>query len=144
MEVPTSPWLLAFSVFIFFSLALVKRCSELVTLQQRGREATHGRDYRTTDLIVLCPLGVGSALSAVVVFGLFINADETQGRYASPQGLWLVAIGLIYWLARLWIKTSRGEMHDDPLMFAVRDFGSRITILAMIVATLAAHFLTLE
>jgi hypothetical protein len=51
---------------------------------------------------------------------------------------------LIYWLARLWIKTSRGEMHDDPLVFAVRDFGSRITILAMIVATLAAHFLTLE
>ncbi len=144
VEVPTSPWLLAFSVFIFFSLALVKRCSELVTLQQRGREATHGRDYRTTDLIVLCPLGVGSALSAVVVFGLFINADETQGRYASPQGLWLVAIGLIYWLARLWIKTLAGEMHDDPLVFAVRDFGSRITILAMIVATLAAHFLTLE
>ena len=144
MEIPTSSWLLAFSVFIFFSLALVKRCSELVTLQQRDREATHGRDYRTTDLVVLWPLGVGSALSAVVVFGLFVNTAETQVRYASPQGLWLVAIGLVYWLARLWIKTARGEMHDDPLVFAVRDFGSRITILAMIVVTLAAHFLALE
>lgn len=142
--VPTSSWLLAFSVFIFFSLALVKRCSELVSLQQRGQAATHGRDYRTTDLAVLWPLGVGSALSAVVVFGLFISAAETQIRYASPQGLWLVAIGLIYWLARLWIKTARGEMYDDPLVFAIRDFGSRITILAMIAATLAAHFLTLE
>ena len=89
-------------------------------------------------------MGVGSALSAVVVFGLFISAAETQVRYASPERLWLVAIGLIYWLARLWIKTSRGEMHDDPLVFAVRDFGSRITIIAMIMATLAAHFFALE
>ncbi|AMK78594.1 MULTISPECIES: UbiA family prenyltransferase [Methylomonas] len=144
VEVPTSSWLLAFSVFIFFSLALVKRCSELVSLQQSGKEATRGRDYRTSDLVVLWPLGVGSALSAVVVFGLFISATETQVRYANSQGLWLVAIGLIYWLARLWIKTSRGEMHDDPLVFAIRDFGSRITIIAMIMATLAAHFLVLE
>lgn len=144
VEVPTSSWLLAFSVFIFFSLALVKRCSELVSLQQSGKDSTHGRDYRNSDLVVLWPLGVGSSLSAVVVFGLFISAAETQVRYATPQGLWLVAIGLIYWLARLWIKTSRGEMHDDPLVFAVRDFGSRITIIAMIMATLAAHFFALE
>ena len=94
--VSTSFWLLAFSVFIFFSLALVKRCSELMTLQQRGLEATHGRDYRTTDLVVLWPLGVGSALSGVVVFGLFISSAETQLHYATPQGLWLVACG--YWL----------------------------------------------
>jgi len=144
MDIPASSWLLAFSVFIFFSLALVKRCSELVTLQQRGQQVTHGRDYRTSDLVVLWPLGVGAALSAIVVFGLFISAPETQARYATPQGLWLVAIGLIYWLARLWIKTARGEMHDDPLVFAIRDFGSRLTILAMIAITLAAHFITLD
>lgn len=59
-------------------------------------------------------------------------------------GLWLVAIGLIYWLARLWIKTARGEMHDDPLVFAIRDFGSCITIMLMITATLAAHFFALK
>lgn len=144
VAVPISSWLLAFSVFIFLSLALVKRCSELISLQQRGKEATHGRDYRTTDLAVLWPLGVGSALSAVVIFGLFISAAETQGRYATPQGLWLVAIGLIYWLARLWIKTSRGEMHDDPLVFAIRNFGSRVTIFAMITVAIAAHFYILE
>lgn len=144
MDIPASSWLLAFSVFIFFSLALVKRCSELVTLQQRGQQVTHGRDYRTSDLVVLWPLGVGAALSAIVVFGLFISAPETQARYATPQGLWLVAIGLIYWLARLWIKTARGEMHDDPLVFAIRDFGSRLAILAMIAITLVAHFITLD
>lgn len=143
VSVPCSSWLLAFSVFIFFSLALVKRCSELITTQQAGETATLGRDYRVTDLTVLWPLGVGSALSAVVVFGLFITATETQARYQSPQILWLTAVGLIYWLARLWIKTARGEMHDDPLVFAVRDFGSRVTITAMIGAVLTAHFLTL-
>ncbi|CAH1904786.1 4-hydroxybenzoate polyprenyltransferase [Candidatus Nitrotoga sp. HW29] len=141
ISVPTSSWLLAFSVFIFFSLALVKRCSELVSLGQAGREAARGRDYRVTDLIVLWPLGIGAALCAVVVFGLFISAAETQARYGSAQLLWFVAIGLIYWLARLWIKTARGEMHDDPLVFALKDSGSRMTILAMLLATLVAHFI---
>lgn len=139
-----STWLLAFSVLMFFSLALVKRCSELVSLEQTGKEATRGRDYRVTDLKILWPLGVGAALSAVVVLGLFINTPETQARYATPSLLWLVAIGMIYWLTRLWIKTARGEMHDDPIIYAVKDHGSRITILGMILTMLAAHFLTLR
>ncbi|MGH8584604.1 MAG: UbiA family prenyltransferase [Gammaproteobacteria bacterium] len=140
--VPSS-WLLAFSVFIFLSLALVKRCSELVALQHLGVDTTSGRDYRVSDLVVLWPLGIGSALCAVVVFGLFISAAETQARYASPRLLWLVAVGFIYWLSRLWIKTVRGEMHDDPVVFAMRDRGSRITIWAMLATTLAAHFIPL-
>ena len=140
--IATSSWLLAFSVFMFFSLALVKRCSELVSLEHAGAKAIRGRDYRVTDLVVLWPLGVGAALSAVVVFGLFINAPETQVRYASPQLLWLVAIGLIYWLARLWIKTSRGEMHDDPVIYAIKDRGSRVTVLAMVGTMLVAHFIS--
>jgi 4-hydroxybenzoate polyprenyltransferase len=142
--IATSSWLLAFSVFMFLSLALVKRCSELVLLKQRDTTATRGRDYRVTDLVVLWPLGVGAALSSVVVFGLFINAPETQVRYATPQLLWLVAIGLIYWLARLWIKTSRGEMHDDPVIYAITDKGSRLTVLAMVGIMLAAHFFKLS
>ncbi len=141
--IATSSWLLAFSVFMFLSLALVKRCAELVSLGESGAAATRGRDYRVTDLVVLWPLGVGAALSAVVVFGLFISAPETQGRYGTPQLLWLVAIGLIYWLARLWVKTSRGEMHDDPVVYAIKDRGSRVTLFAMIAVMLAAHFLTL-
>jgi 4-hydroxybenzoate polyprenyltransferase/phosphoserine phosphatase len=141
--VATSSWLFAFSVFIFFSLALLKRCSELVALGSAGHQVTIGRDYRVTDLVVLWPLGVGAALCAVVVFGFFISAPETQSRYATPQLLWLVAAGLIYWLARLWIKTARGEMDDDPIVFAVRDFGSRVTVAAMIGVTLFAHVVNL-
>lgn len=142
--ISTSSWLLAFSAFMFLSLALVKRCSELVSLELLGKEITRGRDYRVTDLVVLWPLGMGAALSAVVVFGLFISAPDTQARYATPALLWLVAIGLIYWLARLWIKTSRGEMHDDPLIYAIRDHGSRMTVLAMVITVLIGHFLVLD
>jgi len=142
--VATSTWLLAFSVFMFLSLALVKRCAELVSLKERGLQSTPGRDYRVGDLVVLWPLGVGAALSAVVVFGLFISAPDTQARYGTPHLLWLVAIGLIYWLARLWIKTSRGEMDDDPVVYAINNRGSRITVLVMVAVTVAAHFLSLE
>lgn len=141
--VATSSWLLAFSVFIFLSLALVKRCAELVSLAKSGQEKAHGRDYRVTDLTVLWPLGVGTALSAVVVFGLFISSPETQTRYATPHLLWLVAIGLVYWLGRLWIKTSRGEMHDDPVVYAIKDHASRITVALMLFVVLTAHFFTL-
>ena len=144
IDVPTSSWLFAFSVFIFLSLALVKRCAELVSLEQNGMTATRGRDYRVTDLTVLWPLGVGAALSSVVVFGLFIHAPETQNLYHTPHLLWLATIGLIYWLARLWVKTSRGEMHDDPVIYAARDRGSRITIICIVTVILAAHFLTVD
>lgn len=137
--VPTSPWLLAFSVFVFSSLALVKRCAELVSLQEDGQTATRGRDYRVSDQQVLTPLGVATAAAAVVVFGLYLSSAEVQAQYASPPLLWLVALGLIYWLGRLWIKTQRGEMHDDPLVFALRDHGSRVTIAAMIFIVLLAQ-----
>lgn len=139
--VETSAWLLAFSVFVFLSLALVKRCSELIALRQAGQEAARGRDYRVSDVDVLWPLGIGSALSSVVVFGLFINTPQTLERYRHPELLWAVAFGLIYWLSRLWIKTSRGEMHDDPIVYALKDRGSRVTVAFMVCAALLAHFL---
>lgn len=138
--IPASSWLLAFSAFIFLSLALVKRCAELVSLEQSGQKEAPGRDYRVGDLAVLWPLGVGAALSAVVVFGLFISAEETRQRYATPELLWLVALGLVYWLARLWIKTSRGRMDDDPLVYAIEDSGSLMAVSFMIAVTLVAHF----
>jgi 4-hydroxybenzoate polyprenyltransferase/phosphoserine phosphatase len=136
-----TPWLLAFSVFLFFSLALVKRCAELVALGRAGASGAKGRDYQVSDLAVLWPLGVGAGLCAVVVFGLYIGSSDAQSQYRNAAGLWLAGVGLIYWVARLWVKTARGEMHDDPIVFALRDFGSRVTILTMLGLVLAAHFL---
>lgn len=141
--VEASSWLLVFSVFIFLSLALVKRCAELTSLQQKGETAARGRDYRVSDLTVLWPMGIGAALSSVIVFGLFISAPHTQARYATPELLWLVEMGLIYWLGRLWIKTSRNEMHDDPVVYAMRDGASRITVALMLAVVLFAHAIAL-
>ncbi|MGZ5056284.1 MAG: UbiA family prenyltransferase [Methylobacter sp.] len=136
-----SSWLLAFSMFIFLSLALVKRCSELVVLKKAGKEAAHGRDYRVSDLMVLWPTGVSATISSLVVFGLFINSQETQAHYSSPIVLWLTTLLLSYWLGRLWIKTARGEMHDDPIVYAIVDRGSRTTVIAIVCSMLLARFL---
>ncbi len=138
--VAISSWLLAFSAFIFFGLALVKRCAELVALESAGRTGADGRDYNVQDLKVLWPLGIGASLCSVVVFGLFISSPEVASRYASPHLIWIAALGLMYWLSRLWIKTGRGEMHDDPLVYALRDRASRLTVLAMTLVTLVAYF----
>lgn len=136
----TSSWLLAFSLFLFLSLALVKRCAELQLLQARGQASAHGRDYRVVDLAVLWPMGLASALCAVVVLGLFINAPETRERYASPDLLWGLVALMIYWLGRLWIKTARGEMDDDPVLYALKDRGSRAVVVAMVGVALCAYF----
>ena len=143
VDVPTSRWLMAFSVFIFFSLALIKRCSELVTMEKQGRTSARGRDYRVTDLVVLWPTGVAAGLASVVVFWLFINAPEVQQRYASPELLWVIGFALIYWLSRLWIKTARGLMHDDPLVYALVDPVSRYTVVGMVAVAVAARFVSL-
>lgn len=140
LAISMSPWLLAFSAAVFFSLALVKRCSELVLMERQGRSGASGRDYQVQDLSVLVSLGTASAVSAVVIFGLFISQPTTVARYAQPDLLWLAALALAYWLSRLWIKTTRGEMHDDPLVYALVDRGCRITLLFIAAVTLVARF----
>ncbi|MBR8037528.1 UbiA family prenyltransferase [Burkholderia cenocepacia] len=140
-EIMVSRWLLAFSVFAFLSLALVKRCSELVFLRQSDKNTTVGRDYRVSDLEVLWPFGIGASLAAVVVFGLFINAPETVARYTVPHLLWFVQIGLIYLFGRLWIATVRGVMHDDPIVHILENRGSFSMLCIMVAIVLAAHFL---
>jgi 4-hydroxybenzoate polyprenyltransferase/phosphoserine phosphatase len=140
VAIEVTPWLFAFSVFTFFSLALVKRCAELVLLESAGRTESHGRDYRTGDLVVLWPLGIATSLCAVVVFGLYVATPATEARYANVEWLWLLAPALLYWFARLWIKTVRGEMHDDPIVFAVRDRASRLVVAGMVLLVALAHW----
>ncbi|WP_175954124.1 UbiA family prenyltransferase [Burkholderia sp. BCC0405] len=140
-EIMVSRWLLAFSVLAFLSLALVKRCSELVSLRQSDKRTSAGRDYRVSDLEVLWPFGIGASLAAVVVFGLFISAPETAERYTVPHLLWLVQIGLIYLFGRLWIATVRGAMHDDPIVHILENRGSFGMLCVMVALVLAAHFL---
>lgn len=138
IEVVVSFWLLAFSLFVFFSLALVKRCSELEAMLLQERSAAHGRAYQVSDLQYLHSMGTASGYVAVLVLALFINSPEVEQRYTLPQALWLLVPLVLYWISRLWLKAGRGEMHDDPLVFTVRDRGSRYVAVACVVVVLLA------
>lgn len=113
-------WLLAFSQFIFLSLALVKRYTEL-RLKADDGNLIAGRGYYAADLPVLMALGASSGMMAVLVLALYIDSPATAALYAGRGWLWLVLPTFLYWVARLWMKTHRGEVHDDPVVFAARD-----------------------
>lgn len=121
-------WLLAFSMFLFLSLAVVKRYSEmLVTLSQEKQYAA-GRGYSVEDLPVLLSLGMSAGVAAVVVLALYINDPATNKLYPSTIWLWLVPPLMLYWVSRVWMKAHRGELHDDPVVFAMRDWQSLVTL----------------
>ncbi|HEX4154311.1 MAG TPA: UbiA family prenyltransferase [Acidobacteriaceae bacterium] len=114
-----SVWLGGFSVFFFLSLAFVKRFSELENVRARGGTVTAGRGYHVSDLEQLRALGTGAAYAAVVVTTLYISNPETRLLYSHVVRLWLVVPVLLLWLAQVWMLASRGEMHDDPVVWAI-------------------------
>lgn len=114
-------WLLAFSTFIFTSLALVKRYAELVALRAAGRTHAAGRDYAVDDLPIVGAFGAASGLLSVLVLALYVDSDASRALYREPIALWLLCPLLLYWISRVWLITHRGAMHDDPILFAVRD-----------------------
>jgi 4-hydroxybenzoate polyprenyltransferase len=123
-QIGLSFWLLTFSIFLFFSLALIKRYSELLALKKRGQLTTHGRGYHVEDLVMLMGFGVACGFMAVLVSALYINSDKVKVLYHHPAFLWLVSPILLYWISRIWLIAHRGGMHDDPVVFAAKDKGS--------------------
>ena len=121
-----SHWLAGFSIFLFLSLAMVKRFSELENLRERGLTATHGRGYLAADLEQIRSFGTASATAAVVVFSLYISRPDVEALYKHAGRLWLIVPLMLYWLYRVWLLGSRGEMDGDPVVFALRD---RISLL---------------
>ena len=119
--VEISFWLLAFSIFFFFSLALVKRCSELIDVKADDREEAKGRGYGVGDLEALGSMGVASGFLSVLVLALYINSDRVRLMYSSPEVIWVLCPLLLYWISRVWLLTRRGEMDSDPVVFAARD-----------------------
>ncbi len=116
-----SPWLAGFSVFFFLSLAFVKRFAELESLRERGVAVTNGRGYFVSDLEQLRALGTGAAYASVVVMILYITNSADSVLYQHPTRLWLVVPVLLLWLSQVWMLASRGDMHDDPVVFAITD-----------------------
>jgi 4-hydroxybenzoate polyprenyltransferase len=116
-----SPWLAAFSIFFFLSLAMVKRFSELENLHERGVNPTSARGYLVSDIEQLRSFGTSSAYASIVIFALYINGHDVAALYHHPGRMWLVTPLLILWVSRVWLLASRGELHEDPVVFALTD-----------------------
>lgn len=116
-----SQWLLAFSIFIFVSLAFVKRFAELYALRKNAKEIVRGRGYRPGDLEQLANLGSASGYLSVLILALYINGPEAHILYKSPKILWGICLLLLYWISRVWLLAHRGQVQDDPLLFAMKD-----------------------
>ena len=116
-----SPWLAGFSIFLFFSLAIVKRFAELQNLRIGGLPPRNGRGYLVADIDQLRSFGTASAFAAVMIFAIYISSSDVMKLYRRPQLLWLIMPFMILWLCRVWLLASRGELNEDPLVFALTD-----------------------
>ena len=133
-----SEWLLIFSLFVFTSLALIKRFSELSMRESAGLSDPSNRDYRVTDLQIIAAMAAASAMNAVTVFSLYVSSSAVTPLYSRPWMLWLLNPLLLYWFGRALMMAHRREMPDDPILYAFRDGPSRIAVAAMICIMLAA------
>lgn len=116
-----SAWLAGFSVFLFFSLAIVKRFAELENLRSSGLPPRNGRGYLVADIDQLRSFGTSSAFAATVVFAIYISSKEVMTLYRHPERLWLIMPLMILWLCRVWLLAARGNLNEDPLVFALTD-----------------------
>ncbi len=137
-HVRPSQWLLAFSLFLFLSLALGKRYSELALMRRVQGERARARGYELSDGDVLLGMGIASGYVAVLVLALHINSDVAHVLYSRYELLWLLCPLLLYWISAVWLKAHRGQLPDDPLVFAMKDRASQIVVLLMCVVVLLA------
>ncbi len=127
VSVPLTMWLLAFSLFFFVSLAFAKRYSELLDLEAAGGFEAHGRSYTLNDLRIIESVGPASGYMSVLVFCLYLDSAVVQSLYIRSELLWLATPILLYWITRIWFLARRRALHQDPIVFAIKD---RISYLA--------------
>jgi 4-hydroxybenzoate polyprenyltransferase len=133
-----SYWLLAFSMFIFLSLALSKRYSELHNLKQLGSGKQQARGYHVEDLPIIILFGISSGYLAVLVTVLYINDLQASALYHHPIWLWPVSMAVLYWISRIWLLAHRGELHEDPVLFAIHDRASYVVAFLVAISILLA------
>ncbi|HXI99639.1 MAG TPA: UbiA family prenyltransferase [Micropepsaceae bacterium] len=136
---PVSFWLLGFSSFFFLSLALVKRVSEMMAAT--GPTAAR-RGYMASDVPILQLMGIASGFTAIVILSLFVQDEATSVLYSSPALLWCIVPLILFWLCRIWLSTARGYMHDDPIVYAAKDWVSLLVSVAVFGTLAAAKTLT--
>jgi 4-hydroxybenzoate polyprenyltransferase len=136
IKVQLSFWLIAFSTFIFLSLAFIKRFSELIQISNEQNLSKRGRQYHKGDLSILQTMGIASGFLSVVVFSLYINSSEVVKLYSQPKILWAISLVFLFWISRIWLLTIRGEVDEDPIVFAIKDKTSYFTFLFIFVIIL--------
>jgi 4-hydroxybenzoate polyprenyltransferase len=140
-KIPLSIWLLAFAMFIFFSLALAKRLAEIKNLLLSAKEPwIRGRGYHVDDLPALLTIGIASGVTSVLVLVLYITSPEVRELYDQPVVLLLLAPAFLYWIGRIWIMAQRGCLNEDPIIFALKDKASYVVVaFAFLVMAVAAY-----
>jgi 4-hydroxybenzoate polyprenyltransferase len=137
----TTLWLLAFSGFTFFSLALIKRTGELIHMRNAHAEAAIARrGYRTSVIGILEAFGIASAFASSVVLALFISSTAAVEHYQSSELLWGSVPLILFWQLRLWLATDRGNMQDDPIVYAARDWVSWLVAACTVAIVLLASW----
>jgi 4-hydroxybenzoate polyprenyltransferase len=130
-QIIVSDWLLAFSLFVFLSLAFVKRFTELQLL--KSGETVRGRGYQAADRHLVSTMGVASGYFAVLVLALYINQPLVTQLYHNPSALWFACPVLLYWISRIWLLAHHGQLHDDPIVFALKDKQSWLVCLILLI-----------
>lgn len=135
VDVALSQWLLGFSLFVFLSLAIVKRYTELKVMLSENRTSAAGRGYTTDDIHLLGSVGPSAGLLSVLIFSMYVNSIDVSALYRNPQYLWLVTPFLLFGILRIWLLAHRGKMHDDPIVAMAKDPASWLigAIIAIIV-----------
>lgn len=138
VDVPLSRWFLAFAVFFFSSLAILKRMVEALDVANRDGDRIAGRGWRAEDAPVLLGFGAACSVASALVYCLYITSDEVTRLYDRPDLLWLGLPIFLYWLGRVWLLAHRGDVHEDPVLFALRDRNSFVVGAAMAAVLLLA------
>ena len=139
INVHNSPWLLAFSMFFFLSLGAVKRFVELNALAARGGDKVSGRGYLASDGAAMQSVGLASGVTSVMVLALYITSPSTTQMYHTPDALLLSGPLVLYWILRVWFLAARGEVVEDPVLFALTDVQSyAVGIIGAMIVFLAA------
>lgn len=142
IAVVPSVWLLSFSMFFFLSLALAKRHSELHEMEAAlGSGAIPGREYQREDLSTLISQGSASGYAAVLVLALYIDSSQVRAEYRHPEIIWLICPLVLYWVNKLWLNSQRGQINDDPVVWALRNRVSRAICALSVVLLLLARWL---
>ncbi|MFL9932606.1 UbiA family prenyltransferase [Paraburkholderia sp. RL18-103-BIB-C] len=134
VNVVLSDWLIMFSVMIFLSLAMVKRYTELDKLQREGKVCAAGRGYITEDMSIVRSFGTAAGYVAVLILALYMNSAAVNVLYSHPHRLWILFFLLLFWISRVWMIAFRGQMHDDPIVFSIKNRAS-LSIIVLCVLT---------